>query len=210
MTGDDAAGAAALAPADASLAAAELEEHAVGVDTAQVDGERAESPEFASFDEYFRADSARLVGFLVKIGAGVHDAADIAQNVLLDMWKKWDRIRSPRRWARDHATWTLYKKPLSARHEDLSGTVPDSAPSALLSPEHYVEVAESAKTVRALLAPLPEQQRLVMAYLSEGFQNREIAQAIRTTPAAVAAAAARARASLKDRILADRQSQEER
>ncbi|MFJ9782634.1 sigma factor-like helix-turn-helix DNA-binding protein [Amycolatopsis sp. NPDC101161] len=102
------------------------------------------------------------------------------------------------------------KKPLSARHEDLADVVPDLEASALLSPEHYAEVAEAAQGVRALLAPLPEQQRMVMAYLMDGFNHREVAQAISTTPAAVAKAAARARASLKDRIHADRQSQEER
>jgi RNA polymerase sigma-70 factor (ECF subfamily) len=209
MTGDDTA-VAALAPAATTPAAGAQDVHAVEVDAVEVAGEHAESSKFANFEEYYRADAARLVGFLMKLGAGVHDAADIAQTVLVEMFRTWEQIRSPRKWARDNVTWALYKKPLSARHENLAGVLPDSAPSVLLSPEHYAEVAESASTVRAFLAPLPEQQRLVMAYLMDGFSHREIAQAIRTTPAAVAKAAARARDTLKDRIHADRKPQEER
>ncbi|WP_020641874.1 RNA polymerase sigma factor [Amycolatopsis balhimycina] len=205
MTGDDTASAAALAPAATNPAAGAQEVHAV-----EVAGEHAEPPEFANFEEYYRADAMPLVGFLMKLGAGVHDAPDIAQAVLVEMFRTWERIRSPRRWARDNVTWALYKMPVSAVHENLADVLPDSACSVLLSPEHYAEVAQAAEAVRALLVPLPEQQRLVMAYLMDGFTHREIAQAICTTPAAVAKAAARARMALKDRIYADQQPQEDR
>ncbi|MDQ7809385.1 sigma factor-like helix-turn-helix DNA-binding protein [Amycolatopsis sp. A133] len=61
-----------------------------------------------------------------------------------------------------------------------------------------------------MLAPLSSQQRLVMVYLSDGFTQRETAHLIGTTPAAVAKAVARARKSLKDQVLADRQAKEDR
>jgi RNA polymerase sigma-70 factor (ECF subfamily) len=210
MTGDDAASAAALAPSATKSAVGAREVHAVEVEAAEVSGERVERPEFANFEEYYRADVAGVAGFAMKLGADVHDAADISQNVLVEMFRTWEQVRYPRIWARNNVTWALYKKPLAAKYEVLTDVLPDSASSALLSPERYAEVAESARTVRKLLAPLPEQQRLVMAYLTDGFDQRETAQAIHTTPAAVAKAAGRARKAIKDRIHADQQPQEDR
>lgn len=206
MTGDDAASAAALFPSAAGTRMV----HAVEVEAVEAVGEHAELPKFANFEEYYRADAPGLVGFAMKLGANVHDAADIAHNVLVEMHQTWEQIRFPRIWARNNITWAVYKQPVSATYEILTDVLPDSTPSALLSPEHYVEVAESASAVRELLAPLPEQQRLVMAYLTDGFTHREIAQAIGTTPAAVAKAAARAREAVKDQLHTDRQLQEDR
>ncbi|WP_336160000.1 RNA polymerase sigma factor [Amycolatopsis sp. VC5-11] len=180
--------------------------HAVAADAGDCFG----LPEFASFAEYYRADARSLVRFLMMLGTSAHDAADIAHNVLADMFPKWEQIRSPRGWARQHATWALYRKPVSAQHETLVDVVPDSTAAALLAPEDCAEVAEAARDVRELLAPLPEQQRVVMAYVMEGFTHLEIAKLIRTTPSAVAKAAARARTSLKARVLADRQREDER
>ncbi|MET9263740.1 sigma-70 family RNA polymerase sigma factor [Amycolatopsis sp. NPDC004079] len=180
------------------------------VDSVGVAVGSAPPPGSATFAEYYDEDAQRLVRFLMGLGAGVHDAADIAHTVLTELFRNWDLVRSPRQWTRSNAVWALYKKPPSHEHEILAEVVPDSASAAFFPPEHYAQVAESAAQVRALLAPLPEQQRLVMACLMDGLTHREIAQTIRTTPAAVAKAAARARATLKDRIREDRQSQEER
>ncbi|WP_439381520.1 RNA polymerase sigma factor [Amycolatopsis lexingtonensis] len=169
-----------------------------------------DKPVFAHFDEYFKADAKRLVALLVKLGAEVHDAADIAQEVLIDIFRRWDKIDSPRDWARHAALRRCYKISASRKHETLVDAVPDSPRSTLLSPEYYAETVESARSARALLALLSEQQRLVMAFLSDGYDHRETARLIGTTPATVAQAARRARRILKDHILADRQAKEDR
>jgi RNA polymerase sigma factor (sigma-70 family) len=184
-----------------------------GIDTAnaaEAGGPRLGKREFVCFEEYFAADVKRLVALLVKLGATSHDAADIAQDVLIDVYRRWDKIDSPRDWATCAAVARCYRTPSSGKHETLVEAVPDSCHSILIDPEFYADVVESADRVRVILAPLSEQQRLVMAFLSEGYNQRETARLINTTPAAVAQTARRARGILKDHILAARQAKEDR
>ncbi|MDQ7809386.1 hypothetical protein Q5425_37150 [Amycolatopsis sp. A133] len=141
MAGSDLAGA---DPVAASQPAPPRPADIVETEPAHIPTERTNRPKFASFNEYYRADAARLVAFLMKLGANAHDAADIAHDVLVDIFRRWDKIASPQDWARRAAVGRCFKTTTPGKHETLVFVTPDSACSTLLSPEFYAEVIESA------------------------------------------------------------------
>ena len=53
----------------------------------------APAPE-ASFSEFYRQHAGSLVAFLIWQGAGVEEAAEIAQETMARAWAGWERITS--------------------------------------------------------------------------------------------------------------------
>jgi RNA polymerase sigma factor (sigma-70 family) len=161
--------------------------------------QRAEFAETVGFVDFYRAELSKVVGFVIKLGAAPHDAADIAQTTMVLLWKSWHRVDHPRAWVYKVATRTHLSTSPARGSESIVASVPDQ-PSRVLSPETLAEVAESARAVNALLDELPQQQRMVMAWRMNGFDDTEIARGLNTTPRAVRSAVRRARAALKQLI----------
>ncbi|WP_433678370.1 RNA polymerase sigma factor [Nocardia sp. CA-119907] len=69
------------------------------------------------FSAFYRANIAKLVGFLVTQGARVADATDIAQDTMIQLWQSWSKIESPLAWARVVAGRELVRR-YSALEED--------------------------------------------------------------------------------------------
>lgn len=152
--------------------------------------------------EFYHEHVTKLVSFVVKLGATVQDAEDIVHGVLLKLLNRWDSIENPAAWARTVATHAYMRSAVRSREVVTAEPIPEStvAPT-LFTPEFRAEVAEEFAEVTATLDVLPEQQRLVLAWRMEGsYTDREIAQVLRTTPKAVAAAAKRARRTLKTHL----------
>jgi RNA polymerase sigma-70 factor (ECF subfamily) len=177
--------------------------------------EIAEGPEvrpprnggFAGFVDFYKADAERLVGFVIKLGASPHDAADIAQTALSRLLTRWEEVETPRAWTRKTATRLFLKSIPAGQREVCTETVPE-LPTKLLSPEACAENAAAAREINELLDALPSQQRMVMAWRMDNFTNIEIAQVLNTTPAAIATAYQRARNSLREVIKAKSRREE--
>ncbi|MGW0640200.1 RNA polymerase sigma factor [Nocardia salmonicida] len=91
------------------------------------------------FSAFYRANVAKLVGFLVTQGARTADAADIAQETMIKLWKSWSTIDSPMAWARVVAGRELVRR-LGAVEEDQS--VGDQRASASAPAQPTTAVAE--------------------------------------------------------------------
>ncbi|MFD9895528.1 RNA polymerase sigma factor [Amycolatopsis sp. NPDC059027] len=153
---------------------------------------------YREFSDFCRAHTERLVGFVIRLGASPADAEDVAQEVLLDLYESWDAVARPECWVWSVAT-RKYQRHFPLRHREIvTGTVPDRP--MLVAPDDFAVQAEAAGLLWELLTLLPFQQRMVLAWRIDGFSHQEIATGLSTTPAAVRASAARARATLKETL----------
>jgi len=162
------------------------------------------------FVGYYKAEATLLMGFVMRLGASPHDAADVMQSVMVQLLQQWDEVTHPRAWTRAVAT-RMFVKSMASSREVMTAVVPEEMPvaSPLLSPVVYVEVIEAAREIQRLLAPLPRLQRMALVWRMEGLADREIARELHTTPAAIRTAVRCARQRLRE-ILSARTRGEER
>jgi len=72
-------------------------------------------PRDEEFAEFFRAEHKKLIRFVIAIGAGGGEAAEIAQATLFKAFQGWDAIRAPRAWIRRVAAHKLAAARRAAR-----------------------------------------------------------------------------------------------
>jgi RNA polymerase sigma-70 factor (ECF subfamily) len=147
------------------------------------------SDDHGGFDEYFRADHARLVAFVVKLGHGLQDAEDVAAEAMTELYRQWDVVRQPGAWVR------LVARRLASRRarrevervvrEELAGHV---APVA-------VEF-EDPRWLARVLDALGPREREVLVLTLEGFTTGQIAEHLRIEAATVRSHLRRARRRL--------------
>lgn len=135
----------------------------------------------AAFAEVFGYYAPRVKSYLVRLGADAALAEEITQDVMVTVWRKAAQFDAAQA---SVSTWIfriarnrridLYRrsqKPALSPHE------PMILPAAAAAPEARVEAADIEVRVRAAMADLPEEQRLLLklAYY-EGLTHREIAE----------------------------------
>lgn len=150
--------------------------------------------------DYYAHHFAELVRHLMRQGASPHEAADAVQAAFVEACAQWETIEHPAAWLRTVAFRQYLRQP--AQRENLTGEVPEH-PSTGPSPLHVLEIKEEQMLVLAALASLPPTQRRVMAWSLDGFSSSEIAQGLKMNAAAVRQNIARARARLKELLLAE-------
>ena len=127
-----------------------------------------------SWADLYKAEMPRLIRYLVKCfgGSDVRDAEDAAHNAFVELFTKWETIRSPRVWLRKVAFRQMLRQnpraefPLDELHEE-PATGPASA---------QLDLHEETQAVLATLQQLPLAQRQVLALIFDGFSYREIAE----------------------------------
>lgn len=126
------------------------------------------------FDAFFRADFPPLVAFLCKAGFEAELARDIAVEAMLHALEEWPTPEDPRAWVRRVAGRLLD----DARSDWTRMADPqDDEKLAALVDQHAGLID--------LLASLPGQQRMVLAWSLDGFTPTQIAKALRIAPATV-------------------------
>jgi RNA polymerase sigma factor (sigma-70 family) len=146
------------------------------------------------FAEFFRAEHKKLIRFVIAIGAGGDEAAEIAQVTFVKAFESWGVIRAPRAWIRRVAVNELTAARHAARRETPQATLPDA--QAPVSTALAVELTEEARQVLAALQALPPGQRQVMAWIIDGFGPAEIARELGVSPDSVRQSYAKARKNL--------------
>jgi RNA polymerase sigma factor (sigma-70 family) len=169
--------------------------------------------EKSSFAVFYKDNIKKLLGFTIRLGApSVAVAEDIVHTTMLTLYERWDAVEHPAAWAYKAVTNAYLRTTPSGRGKVVDYVTDDDlveTASPLLTPEAVAEIAAEAVYVADLLAVLPEQQRMVMAWrMEEAFDDTEIAKALRTTPKAVRAAVKRARATLKKHLHDERTGRE--
>lgn len=151
-----------------------------------------ESDLYSGFAAFYREQMPGLVAFVVQLGAGVHDAENVAQETMLRAWKGWETIEYPRKWIRVVASREFFRTAL-ARNDDLAAEVPEIPH---LGTDAGV-IGEELARVLALLRRLPMRQRQIVAWAYDGYTPKEIAVVLDMEPNAVRVSLHKAREALK-------------
>ena len=134
----------------------------------------------AAFAALFAHYAPRLKGYLLRLGLGPAQAEDLAQEVMVTVWRKagqFDRTQA------SVATW-IYRIARNRRIDAfrreqravLDADDPGLQPSAEPAPDAGLDATEREEQVRAALAELPsEQVDLVRRAFYEGLSHRQIA-----------------------------------
>jgi RNA polymerase sigma factor, sigma-70 family len=149
----------------------------------------------AAYTAFYRAQTSGLVRFLVWMGARLPDAADIAQEAMIEAYRRWETIEQPKAWIRRIAS-RLYLRRLAVVEEPVEQM--DGRP--LLPASHDLTEWEQHAEIRRLLALLPPRQRQVLAWTYDGYQPHEIADELGITPEAVRSSLKLARRTLAEQL----------
>jgi RNA polymerase sigma-70 factor (ECF subfamily) len=144
------------------------------------------------FDDFYVAEFAALVRFLMRNGATEHEAADAVQEAFIEAYAQWHSIRNPSAWMRKVA-YRRFLRSACARQLTVEKPPETAGP---LSPDALVELDEETRSVIDALAALPYAQRRVMNYQYDGFSHAEIADELNMSPEAVRQNLCRARQKL--------------
>jgi RNA polymerase sigma-70 factor (ECF subfamily) len=151
-----------------------------------VGGSDVRAGEIAAFGNYYRWHYPRLVGFLQVLGAPVHQAADVAQQAMFELFRQWGHVTNRRAWTCSTASRLL------------------AGPAVPWSPlvRAYDDVTWRAEHgIVGRVAALPPRQRHVLAWKLMEFAPAEIASELRISPEQVHSDLARARKALRPFIV---------
>src|SRR5690242_17126562 len=62
------------------------------------------TPDVQEFSTFYQNEVGALTGFLLYLGASLADAADIAQETMIDAFRSWSSVRQPGAWTRTVAS----------------------------------------------------------------------------------------------------------
>ncbi|MFJ1543298.1 RNA polymerase sigma factor [Micromonospora chalcea] len=162
-------------------------------------GEEKLTPaEEEAFSDFYRGFIKPLVRFLVWKGVPLADAAEAAQEAMIDALRQWRRIVAPEAWVRLVASRKAIRK-LASVEEAPAEDLAEVSPLLRVSPDDAVRWEEEQKVLRMLDA-LPARQRQVMAWTYDGYKPAEIAELLQLDPAAVRSTLRKARRALAARI----------
>ncbi|GGV50961.1 hypothetical protein GCM10010293_62410 [Streptomyces griseoflavus] len=174
--------------------------------TAQPARSASAFPSTEQFEAFYQEFTPTLVGFLIRQGARLAIAAEIAQETMIKAFRKWAEIDNPQAWARRVASRELVRH-VSRAEADLCEEVPE--PSPLLSSPDAAAAWEQQQDLLRLLADLPPRQRQIMAWKYDGHSPSEIAEELGISPETVRASLLKARRVLAAR-LRQREEREDR
>jgi RNA polymerase sigma-70 factor (ECF subfamily) len=133
----------------------------------------------SEFSAFYKDFMPRLVRFLILDGAPPALAAELAQEVMVALWRTWDTVQSPKAWARTAASraWIRYRTHLP----ELPAEIPESL---LISSQEAADI-ETRHDLLRLLRLLTPRERQVAARTYDGDTPAEIAAELQITEATV-------------------------
>jgi len=148
----------------------------------------------AAFSAFYLLHHPRLVRFLVLDGAPTRIAADLAQDAMIDLFRRWETVQFPWAWVRKAASraWIRYRTQVPELPFDdveLPLLISDSAASEI----------DTRHDLLRMLTRLSPRQRQVMARLFDGDTYGEIAAELQISEATVRSTARHARTILTTR-----------
>jgi RNA polymerase sigma-70 factor (sigma-E family) len=148
------------------------------------------------FEAYVEQRLTHLVRFASALCADPGLAEDVVQEVLLRLYKSWDRVEnleSPDAYVRR----AVVNEYLSWRRK-WARVVPHAVvDSAQIAPDHATQQAERSELAVRLAALAPRQRAVLVMRYYGGFSDTEIATALGCRPVTVRAYASRALAALR-------------
>ncbi|MFI5546105.1 RNA polymerase sigma factor [Streptomyces sp. NPDC051815] len=150
------------------------------------------------FDDFFREEYPRLVYSVMRLGASITEADDIAAEAMTTVYVRWHDVLNPAAYAWTSARHCYLARVRHRRHE----VACDEA--GLPEPWAYdeLDLPERERAVLSLVERLPEAQRTVLRLVYAGMRTREIASELGMPEATVRSNLRHARARLRQ-LLAD-------
>lgn len=156
-----------------------------------------EAPEAGvPFPDFYRCGMPGLVAFVMWLGAGADEAADVAQETMTRAWQNWARIRHPRAWVRKVASREYCRRIVASDDEPTAETSDHLLPAGAAADEIALLGPEQARVLDALRL-LPPRQRQIMAWVYDGYAPAEIATFLNLDSGTVRASLHKARETLK-------------
>jgi RNA polymerase sigma-70 factor (ECF subfamily) len=146
-----------------------------------------------AFDKFYRASVPRLVAFVRMLGASWEDAADIVQDTMILVHRRWGTINHPDAYARRVASRALIRQVTNVR--EVPSDRLDGRP--LLRPSVPITEWEDRHEILRVIDLLPFRQRQVMAWSLDEYTPAQIADELKITPEAVRASLRKARAAVR-------------
>jgi RNA polymerase sigma-70 factor, ECF subfamily len=153
------------------------------------------------FDDFFRTELPRLIGFLINAGFGWEESRDAAADAMLSAYQAWAELDYPKAYVRTAAHHVASKQIRRDQERTLR-----SIQGGWVTPEQvdpFVAVDDALDAVPRLLMLLnllPHRQRLVFAWHLDGFANTEIAHHLEMSPATVASHLRHAKQRLRTKL----------
>ncbi|MFC0436735.1 RNA polymerase sigma factor [Kutzneria buriramensis] len=144
--------------------------------------------EFAGF---YRATTKPLAAFLLKLGATLPEAADIAQDTMAKAFQQWHSIEHPKAWAHRVASREFIRLRVNGRESPV-----DPLPAGPLLRGDEVAGWELRHDLIRGMDLLSPRQRQVIAWKLAGYEPAEIAEELGLTGDAVRQHLLRARRTL--------------
>jgi RNA polymerase sigma factor (sigma-70 family) len=154
----------------------------VGTSLAQANRPVTTTDSYPDFETFYRSYIAQLVVFLVWQGASASDAADLAQETMVDVYRNWSTIAHPNAWARRVASRRLVRH-VSRIDDPLSSSPPET--TALISSADALAEWENKHQLMQLLRQLPPRQRQILAWSVTGYTPMQIAEELGLSPSSV-------------------------
>lgn len=162
-------------------------------------GER--EPVLRDFDEFYRAEFARLVVLAVGVTGQRLGAEDLVQEAMLDVFRRWDRVGAydnPRGWVRTAVVQRAIKVSRKTSNER---TAASRALSSVREPAGW---GDFDPDLREALLELPSQQRAAMAlHYLEDLSVSETAQILGVAEGTVKSHLSRGRLRIGEALKAD-------
>ena len=191
--------------------------HDLEADRRLLAGIRRDDP--AAFEDFVDRYGGRILGFGLRVCGEAEDAKDVAQDTLLQAFrglKKLDEPRALRGWLYRVAANACLMKRRKRKHEprrelSLEELMPRGAADAAIEipdvstlPDEAAARTELQQTVRAAIAELPPDYRMVLLLRDmEQLSTREVAEVLQVPGSTVKMRLHRARLMLR-RMLVDR------
>lgn len=177
--------------------------------------ERAKKGDVDAFEKLYRATSAALYTFMLKMTGVRETAEDLTQEVYLKAWRSLGSLKSPGSFLtwlhriainvyRDWAKSAAHRMELATMEpeDDPDGAVDvENLPSTRPSPHGEAEAEEMRSAIEEAIASLPESYRaVVVMHHVEGMGVREIAESLGIPQGTVMSRLARARRILREKL----------
>jgi RNA polymerase sigma factor (sigma-70 family) len=149
-----------------------------------------------SFPGFYRSQTPSLVAFVMWLGAGAEEAADVAQETMTRAWQNWEEIKLPHAWVRTVAS-REYRRRIAACHDEPAAEIPGHLLSPGMAADEASMLGPEQAWVLDLLRLLPYRQRQVMAWAYDGYTPAEIADYLNLDSGTVRVSLHKARETLK-------------
>lgn len=153
------------------------------------------------FDDFFRIELPRLVGFLINAGFGLEEARDAAAEAMLSTLQAWAELDYPKAYVRKAAHHVASNQTRRDQERTLRSIQGGWVTPDQIDPFATVDDAlDGPARLSELMNLLPHRQRLVLAWHLDGFANTEIACHLNMRPATVASHLRHAKQRMRDQL----------